>query len=124
MKNIPVLFQFFGLLVILIIPAYLIQNNLSEVDQDLSLQFTYMFNLFFTVPVTAGMILLKRKIKSYIGFIFMGLSFVKITVFLFYSKLNGIDINRDNFLLFFIPYILCMIAEISVLVRYLNKAKF
>lgn len=124
MKNSTVLFQFFGLLIILIVPAYFIQNRFSEENSNLSLQFTYTFNLFFTIPFTVLIILFKKLIKAYIGFIFMGLGFIKITVFLTYSKFNGIDVSRDNVLLFFIPYVLCMIAEITVLVRYLNKAKF
>ncbi|MGX1023418.1 hypothetical protein [Flavobacterium sp. CS20] len=124
MKNSSIFFRFFGLLILLIIPAYLIQNNLTDEDENLRLQFTYVFNLLFTVPFVLLVIWLKNILKRYIGFIFMGLGFIKITVFLVYTKLNSIDVNRDNFLLFFIPYILCMIIEILVLVSYLNKAKF
>jgi hypothetical protein len=124
LKNSSIFFRFFGLLILLIIPAYLIQNNLTDEDENLRLQFTYVFNLLFTVPFVLLVIWLKNILKRYIGFIFMGLGFIKITVFLVYTKLNSIDVNRDNFLLFFIPYILCMIIEILVLVSYLNKAKF
>ncbi|NBC58672.1 MAG: hypothetical protein GVY05_10380 [Bacteroidetes bacterium] len=124
MKNSTVLFQFFGLLFILIVPAYFIQNMMGVEDDDLSLQFTYAFNLCFTVPFTVTVILFKNLIKQYIGFIFMGIGFVKITVFLVFSNLNDIDVSRDNFLLFFVPYVLCMVAEIFVLVRYLNRANF
>ncbi len=124
MKNSSALIQFFGLLIIFIIPAYFIQNSLTDEDKNLSLKFTYGFNLLFTVPFTILIILLKKIIKAYIGYIFMSLGFIKITVFLIYTKLSAIDVNRDNFLLFFVPYFLCMLIEILMLIRYLNKAKF
>jgi len=124
LNKLSIIFQFFGLLILLIVPAYFIQLNWSAEDRNLSLQFTYAFNLLFTVPFMLIVIWLKNILKSYIGFIFMGLGFVKITVFLVYTKLNSIDVNRDNFLIFFLPYIMCMLSEIFVLIRYLNKAKF
>jgi hypothetical protein len=67
---------------------------------------------------------LLEKIKRQIGFIFLGLGTLKIIVFLGYTKINAIDMNRDNFLLFFVPYFICIFAEVFVLSKYLNKADF
>lgn len=111
------LFGFLGI-------AYWIQNKWSKPDDDLSLFFTYGFNLAFTLPVILIIILLFEFLKRYIGFIFMLLGFLKILFFLTYVKVYGLEVNRDNFLLFFVPYGACLIVELLVLSRYLNKADF
>lgn len=104
--------------------AFWLQNLWSEPNEHLSLTFTYSFNLIFTVPVLIIMILMFKSLKRYIGFIFLGLGFVKVVSFLIYTKINAIDINRDNFLLFFVPYMVCMFVEVLVLSRLLNRANF
>lgn len=104
--------------------AFWLQNLWSEPNEHLSLTFTYSFNLIFTVPVLIIMILMFKSLKRYIGFIFLGLGFIKVVSFLIYTKINAIDINRDNFLLFFVPYMVCMFVEVLVLSRLLNRANF
>lgn len=104
--------------------AFWLQNLWSEPNEHLSLNFTYSFNLIFTVPVLIIMILMFKSLKRYIGFIFLGLGFIKVVSFLIYTKINAIDINRDNFLLFFVPYMVCMFVEVLVLSRLLNRANF
>lgn len=104
--------------------AFWLQNLWSEPNEHLSLNFTYSFNLIFTVPVLIIMILMFKSLKRYIGFIFLGLGFIKVVSFLIYTKINAIDINRDNFLFFIVPYMVCMFVEVLVLSRLLNRANF
>lgn len=124
MKTSTIITQFISILILCLIPAFIIQNYWTVADQDLSLLFTYTFNLVFTLPFVILIFIFINKFKSHIGFVFMGLGFIKITVFLIYIKWNGIDVNRDNFLMFFVPYFICLAAEIFVLSKYLNKADF
>lgn len=104
--------------------TFWLQNLRSEPNEHLSLTFTYSFNLIFTIPVMIIMILMFKFLKRYIGFIFLGLGFIKVLSFLIYTKINAIDINRDNFLLFFVPYMVCIFVEVLVLSRLLNRANF
>jgi len=107
-----------------LVPAYFIQSNYSVANQSLSIEFTYGFNLFFTLPLVCLIFIFIQKLKRYVGYIIMGSGFVKITCFLVYTKWQDIDINKNNFLIFFVPYIICLSAEIFVLSKYLNKADF
>lgn len=124
LKVSKILVQFIGILTLGLVPAFLVQNHFTETNQRLSLGFTYSFNLFFTLPFVLLIFVFINKLKRHIGFIFMGLGFVKITAFLVYTKWQEIDVNRDNFLMFFVPYFICLLAEIFVLSKYLNKADF
>lgn len=124
MKSKKLVIQFLTLLFVLLGIGFLIQNRWAETEQDLSLKFTYAFNLLFTLPIMLFIIMLIKYLKRYVGFIFLGLGIIKIFAFIIYTKNNEIDINRDNFLLFFIPYLICLFVEVFVLSRYLNKAKF
>jgi hypothetical protein len=124
LKNKKVLLQFFGILFLGLIPAFLLQYLWGKKDDELSLKFTYVFNLFFTLPFIVMISLFLEKLKKYIGFIFLGLGLLKIIAFLVYTKVNLIDVNRDNFLLFFVPYFVCIFAEVFVLSNYLNKTDF
>ncbi len=124
MQNKKVLLQFFGILIIGLVPAYFIQMSWGNKVDGLNLGFTYIFNLIFTLPFVIIISLLLDKLKRNIGFIFLGIGLLKIIVFLTYTKLKGVDVNRDNFLMFFVPYFICVFAEVFVLSKYLNRADF
>lgn len=68
---------------------------------------------------------LKEKKSNALGFIFMGGSGVKFAAFfiLFYPQYgtDG-DVDKLEFLTFFIPYAISLIVEVTKLVQILNKA--
>lgn len=123
-SNRKILFQFFCILILGLIPGFVIQNTFTKDNLDLNLIFTYSFNILFTIPFVILITFFLEKLKRQIGFIFLGLGFLKVILFLGYTKLNEIDINRQNFLIFFVPYFLCIFAEVFILSKYLNKAEF
>jgi hypothetical protein len=124
LKKSKLLILFFGILSIGLLPAYVFQKYLYTADQQLNPDITYIFNLLFTIPFISIIIFGIEKLKQHIGYIFLGIGILKILVFLIFIKLNAVEVSRDNFLLFFIPYVVCMIAEVFVLSKYLNNADF
>ena len=85
---------------------------------------SYIVNLILAVVIYAVMLLLKEKFLNQLGFIFMFGSFFKFIVFFIvlypFYKADGI-ITKTEFASFFIPYVVCLIIEISSLSKWLNK---
>lgn len=85
---------------------------------------SYSVNFILAVVIYAVMLLLKNKYLNQLGFIFMFGSFFKFLVFfiVFYPfyKADG-AITKTEFAAFFIPYVVCLILEITSLSKWLNK---
>ena len=85
---------------------------------------SYFVNLILAVIIYAVMLLLKEKYLNQLGFIFMFGSFFKFIVFFIvlypFYKADGM-ITKTEFTSFFIPYVVCLIIEISSLSKWLNK---
>jgi len=84
----------------------------------------YVFNYVMTLSIY---FLLHKKSKTQteqLGFLFMAGSFLKFIFFflLFYNtyKADG-KIDRQEFLAFFIPYLVCLFLETFTLAKRLNK---
>ena len=84
----------------------------------------YLVNYILAVIIFTGLFLLKEKYSASLGFIFMGGSFLKFTVFFifFYPvyKLDN-DANSLETTTFLIPYIFCLFTETFYLSKLLNK---
>jgi len=113
-------------LVVLLI-SYFVHNtvvNFYSINTDTSiLNFSYVFNGVYTLCLVTAIVLLVRKLKDQIGFIFLVGSFLKIGLFLAFTKFNNQEIEKSVFLDFFIPYIVSLILEVLYISKILNNLK-
>ncbi len=95
-------------------------------DKDLAsiLKFSYKFNGGITILFTLTIILLSKKFKDQLGFLFMAGGFLKISLFLIWSKLQNQALDKSYLLTFFIPYAVCLIVEIYFVSRILNRINY
>tara|TARA_R100001369_G_scaffold29172_1_gene52427 strand:- start:117405 stop:117647 length:243 start_codon:yes stop_codon:yes gene_type:complete len=71
-----------------------------------------------------NVILFQNKLKDKLGFIYLGVSMLKFAIFFFLTKIQNIEINKSDFLLFIIPFVLCLGIEIFYVVRILNRYNY
>lgn len=85
---------------------------------------SYVINFLLASIIYIGIYSFRNKIKTQIGFIFMGGSFLKFIVFfiLFYPsyKTDG-DIATSEFAAFFVPYAICLVVETVFTAKMLQK---
>lgn len=91
-----------------------------------SLLLTYLFNFGFTILVIYAFIILIRKKSKQIGYTFLFGSLIKFLLFFVliapYLKMTG-SVKSFAFAAFFIPYAICLIAEVWITVRILNDSE-
>ncbi|MDH7446400.1 DUF6168 family protein [Aquimarina sp. 2201CG14-23] len=87
------------------------------------LNLSYVFNAVYTILLIIAILILRRKFKDQIGFIFLAGSFIKLGVFVGITKLNGIEMDKSVFLDFFIPYVISLILEVYYISKILNSSK-
>ncbi len=102
---------------------YFFNRFFPEGSVDL-INFSYKFNFGITFLFTTSIIIASQRLKDQLGFIFLGSSFVKIAIFLVIVKTSDFEIDKSDFLHFFIPYALCMVLEIIYVSRILKGANF
>lgn len=102
---------------------YLFTRFFSEGSEEF-INFSYKFNFGITFLFTSSIILISQRLKDQLGFIFLGSSFVKIAIFLVLMKTSDFEIDKADFLHFFVPYFLCMVLEITCVSRLLKAANF
>lgn len=88
------------------------------------LLYAYVINCILACSVIILIILLKKRLKDQLGFVFMAASMLKFVLFyfLFLPEYNSDgEISRLEFFTFFIPYAICLIAEMIILSRFLNS---
>lgn len=121
------LFRFLSLFLIIVVISYLTHNWIIDYFEFNSnktvVDFSYIFNCIYTLILTSGIILVSTKFKDHLGLIFLAGSFIKIGIFLGVSKLSGLEIDKNVFLDFFIPYAICLIFEVYYISRILNNIK-
>ena len=91
-----------------------------EVNQ---LIYSYSINALLAIGIIALIFLLKKKLRDQLGFVFMGTSMLKFVFFfiLFYPGYNADgNLSRLEFLTFFIPYVISLIAEGVILSKFFN----
>jgi len=87
------------------------------------LRISYVFNGVFTILLTSTIFILSKRLKDQLGLIFLGGSLVKMGVFLVTAKLENLQIDKNVFLDFFIPYFLSLILEVYYISKLLNSIK-
>ncbi|MBQ4820126.1 DUF6168 family protein [Aquimarina sp. MMG016] len=121
------LLQFLLLFAVVVVIGYFLQMQIItyyNLNRDIDLiKVSYMFNGVFTIILTSGIILLSNRFKDQLGFIFLGASFAKIGIFMAIIKLIGMEINKSVFPDFFIPYVICLVAEVYYISKILNNIK-
>lgn len=100
-----------------IINAFLLKRNMDIIH------FSYLFNSIFTIIFIITILLLSKKIKDQLGFVFMAGSLIKIGFFMGITKLAGYEIHKNIFLDFFIAYAICLILEVYCISKTLNYYK-
>lgn len=73
-----------------------------------SYQFLFGLGFLLFVPI----LLLKNKIPNQLGFIFLGSSFVKLIILMIMVKMDVFDVQKNQLLHFFVPYVLSTTIEI------------
>ena len=86
----------------------------------------YYANVILAIVIYASLLFLKKKYNDQLGFLFMAGSFLKFGVFfIFFSpvlKADG-EITRLEFLSFFVPYLVSLLAETLGIINILNPSK-
>ena len=127
MKILQNILQFLFLFAIIISASYLAHIgliNTFSLDRNIEMiNLSYIFNSIFTIILAVAIVLVSKRFKDQLGFIFMGGSLVKIGIFMAIIKLNGFEINKKVFLDFFIAYLICLIVEVYYVARILNNIK-
>ncbi len=89
-----------------------------------SIQQAFVLNTVLAIVIVAAMIILKKRIKDQLAYVFMGGSFLKFACFFvfFYPEFNQDGhISKNEFFSFFIPYAVCLVTETITAIRFLNK---
>ncbi len=87
---------------------------------------SYFLNFFLAIAIYVLIYSLRTKLKNYLGFLFIGGSFLKFILFfiLFYPfYLADETISILEFSSFFVPYLICLITETYALANLLNRLK-
>ena len=127
MKSNPILSFVISLLTIAGLAFFLHLGVLTYLGKPLfdhSLILSYGVNIFLAVVVYVFIYRIRNKQATNLGFIYMAGSGIKFLFFflLFHPsyKADG-EMERAEFLTFFVPYAICLIVETTFLVRLLNR---
>ncbi len=91
-----------------------------------SIVLSYIINAALALLIFTGLYLLKKRYEDQLGFLFLAGSALKFVVFfVVFSPIYKADseVNRLEFLAFFVPYLWCLLVETYSLSRWLNKAE-
>ena len=94
-----------------------IENN----NEAVLVKFSYLFNFAFTYVLILNILLFQNVLKDKLGFVYLGISMLKFALFFFLIKSKNIEFEKSDFLLFFIPFFLCLGIEIFYVSRILNS---
>lgn len=108
--------------------AYILQVKfLFPVENDneaVLVKFSYLFNFAFTYFLMLNIIIFQKILKDKLGFVYLGVSMLKFALFFFLIKNKNIEFDKSDFLLFFIPFFLCLGIEIFYVSRILNSINY
>ena len=115
---------FLFLLAAYFIHSFLIKNQIDPVLNKM-LNVSYLGNLIITAAVFFVLTFLKEKQAKNLGFIFLFTSLFKFAFFYFLLEptfqADG-QTSSLEFFLFFVPYSLSLIIEVTALVKVLNES--
>jgi hypothetical protein len=112
---------FNAVLIIANVIAFFLLYEFSAVSTQ-SLQFSYGFNVSLTLIFTNLILILQNTLKQFLGFVFLAQLTLKIIAFMLLKKFYVADRFELSWLAFFVPYIICLITEVSTIL-YLLKIK-
>jgi len=101
----------------------IIQTSLTSKQTNL-IEFSYLFNSAFTYILMLNILIFKKILEDKLGFLYLGISTLKFMLFYFLVKSKNIEINKSDFLLFFIPFVLCLGIEIFYVSKILNGVNY
>lgn len=108
--------------------TYIVQVKfLLPVENDeeaVLVKFSYLFNFAFTYFLMLNIIIFQKILKDKLGFVYLGVSMLKFALFFFLIKSKNIEFDKSDFLLFFIPFFLCLGIEIFYVSRILNSINY
>lgn len=108
--------------------AYILQVKfLFPVENDneaVLVKFSYLFNFAFTYFLMLNIIIFQKILKDKLGFVYLGVGMLKFALFFFLIKNKNIEFDKSDFLLFFIPFFLCLGIEIFYVSRILNSINY
>lgn len=105
------------------IHSQVLGNDLQGNEFQL-LKFSYLFNFAFSYLLLSNFVIFQKKLLGFIGFIFLGSGVMKFGLFFFLARSSNYELGRSNFLLFFVPFVICLLVEIFYITRVLNRANF
>lgn len=106
-----------------VLQVYLFQPELAA-KQLYLVKYSYLFNFTFTYVLMLNIFIFKKILEDKLGFVFLGISMLKFVIFYFAVKSKNIEINKSDFLLFFIPFVLCLAIEIFYISKILNRVNY
>lgn len=106
-----------------VLQVYLFQPELAA-KQLYLVKYSYLFNFTFTYVLMLNIFIFKKLLEDKLGFVFLGISMLKFVIFYFAVKSKNIEINKSDFLLFFIPFVLCLAIEIFYISKILNRVNY
>lgn len=106
-----------------ILQVKFLQSTISDQDAIL-IRFSYLFNFVFTYLLMLNIILFQNKLKDKLGFVYLGVSMLKFAIFFFLLRIENIEINKSDFLIFILPFVICLGIEIFYVVRILNSFNY
>lgn len=126
MKKLPYRFiavLFVALLFAFVLHLFMLKNLNLPPYADLLVP-SYITNFLLAAAIFLGLFYARKKLKNALGFLFMGGSLIKFTVFfiVFYPvyRADG-EMVRTEFAAFFIPYLTALILETYFASKMLNQ---
>lgn len=120
--------KFTLIIVLLLGAAYFLQSKVINpsltLDQNNLLEFSYLFNFAFTFVLMLNIFVFKKVLQENLGFVYLGISTLKLVLFYYIVKTKNIEIEKSDFLLFFVPFVLCLGIEIFYVSKILNSVNY
>jgi hypothetical protein len=110
-------------IILLSISFYIHSGYVALEDKSIMVQ-SYIVNLVLGVIVFVVIELFKKKNTNILGFIFLGGSLLKFLVYFIYILpllTSTGEVTKFKFLVFYIPYFICLMLELLFLVRLMNN---
>lgn len=121
------LLRFIGVFLLILLGVYFVHTWITNsflLDSNSAIvKLSYVFNALYTVVLVSLILVLSKKLKDQIGFIFLAGSFLKLGVFVAIAKLSSIELDKNVFLDFFIPYVFSLVLELYYVSKILNSDK-
>ncbi len=115
----------FALLVLLLVLAFGLQHGFSQEPSrrsEFALE-AYLFNFALTSLLVVSIAVWHKALKDRFGYFYLGFISVKFITFfiLIYPGMKGEDAVPGSGLIFLVPFLLCLLCEVLLLVQLMNQ---